>query len=68
MSSDSHYRSTPYGEEMRCPECGAWATADYVDNGVEMQRCGPYSCDACGWVEPRNDLSLLGGFELEEKS
>ncbi len=46
-------RPDPYGaSERRCPDCGQWATADHVDNGIGMERCGPFVCAACGWIEP----------------
>jgi hypothetical protein len=49
-----NYRMTAWGEEMKCPDCGEWTHADFVDNGVGMQRCGPYGCERCGWVEEQN--------------
>jgi ribosomal protein S27AE len=46
------YRVNKFNEsELECPECGEWAQANHVDNGVGMQRCGPYVCDRCGWIE-----------------
>ena len=40
---------------MKCPECGKECEADFVDNGIGMQRCGPWVCNpdngGCGWVE-----------------
>ena len=30
-----------------CPYCGAECSAEYFDNGVGMQQCGPYHCDKC---------------------
>lgn len=40
---------------MICPECGKECEADFVDNGVGMQRCGPWVCvpdmGGCGWIE-----------------
>lgn len=39
----------------RCPQCqsadGFWP-ADYVDNGVGMEKCSPAHCEACGYSEP----------------
>jgi predicted RNA-binding Zn-ribbon protein involved in translation (DUF1610 family) len=60
VSASAHkYRINKFNEsELECPECGAWAQADYVDNGVGMQRCGPYVCDRCGWVEEENKLII----------
>ena len=50
--NDPMYRRNSYGEsERRCPDCGQWAIADHVDNGIGMERCGPYVCEACGWIE-----------------
>ncbi len=55
------YRRNEHGEtELQCPECGEWATADHIDNGVGMQRCGPYICNMCFWVEPEIDMSQSG--------
>ena len=49
-----NYRRNAFGEtERSCPRCGEWAVADHVDNGIGMERCGPYYCEACGWVEAR---------------
>jgi len=39
-------------DQSPCPRCGETAVADFVDNGVGMQQCGPFSCEACGWTEP----------------
>lgn len=42
---------SPYKIETRnCPYCNAVCDADFVDNGVGMQQCGPYHCD-CGASE-----------------
>jgi hypothetical protein len=38
-------------DQMVCPACGLIAVADFVDNGVGMQQCGRFGCEACGWVE-----------------
>lgn len=38
-------------DQTKCPKCGAIAVADFVDIGVGMQQCGPYSCETCGWQE-----------------
>lgn len=41
-----------------CSQChsvdGFWP-ADYVDNGVGMEKCSPAHCEACGWSEPTFD-------------
>jgi len=34
-----------------CPYCHKPCEADWVDNGVGMQQCGPYHCFACGASE-----------------
>lgn len=47
----TEYRDTQYGQEKKCPQCGEWAAADYVDNGIGLERCGPFNCEAYGWVE-----------------
>lgn len=39
-----------YGQHApteKCPYCGAFCDADFVDIGVGMQQCGPYHCDNC---------------------
>lgn len=44
-----------------CPNCKIGiAICDTVDNGVGEQQCGPYSCEACGWIEP------MPQFEFDE--
>lgn len=64
-----NYRTTPCGEEMRCPECDGWAAADFVDNGAGLQRCSPYVCDQCGWVEDVNFIvESLSDFFKKESS
>lgn len=30
-----------------CPYCGTTCHADFVDNGVCFQQCGPYHCERC---------------------
>lgn len=53
-------------DQMICPKCGAIATADFVDNGVGMQRSGPYGCETCGWVEtPLHDLLEVPDDEVQ---
>jgi hypothetical protein len=46
---------------MNCPECGKKCEAEFVDNGVGMQQCGPYVCDpclgGCGWIQ--DELEVL---------
>lgn len=45
---------------MQCPQCGdPNCEADGVDNGVGIQQCGPYACEACGYVEKRVELELI---------
>ena len=46
-------------DQRECPKCGKIAVADFVDNGVGMQQCGPFSCEACGWVEDTSHLDAL---------
>lgn len=31
-----------------CPYCDAVCDADFVDNGVGLQQCGPFHCEQCG--------------------
>lgn len=50
----NQYRETEHGQEMRCPLCKAWTSADHVDNGIGLEQCGPYVCEHCGWVEMFN--------------
>lgn len=50
---------------MKCPECGKECEADFVDNGIGMQRCGPWVCNpdsgGCGWVEEQPPDVKEGG-------
>jgi rubredoxin len=46
-------------DQMKCPACGLIAVADFVDNGVGMQQCGPFGCESCGWVGDDSDEPLL---------
>ena len=41
-----------------CPMCGERTDAEYVDIGVGNERCEPWSCHACGWIEPVLDDEL----------
>lgn len=60
MTTESNYRTNKFNEEERkCPECGEWAHADFVDNGVELQQCGPYVCKKCGWCQTNELKDLL---------
>lgn len=39
-----------YGElepKERCPYCGTFCHADFVDVGVGYVQCGPYHCENC---------------------
>lgn len=39
-----------YGElepKERCPYCGTFCHADFVDVGVGYAQCGPYHCENC---------------------
>ena len=54
-----------YGEQEpkeKCPYCGTWCHADFVDIGLGFIQCGPYHCDNCGASEisPGGELSLDG--------
>jgi hypothetical protein len=43
-----------YGEDApveKCPYCGAFCDADFVDVGVGFTQCGPYHCEQCGASE-----------------
>lgn len=44
--------------KRECPECGdpTRCEAPTVDNGVGLERCGPYACEACGWVEEMEEI------------
>jgi rubredoxin len=46
-------------DEIVCPSCEKIARADFVDNGVGMQQCGPFHCEACGWVEHPVELDEM---------
>ena len=41
-----------------CPYCKTVCDADFVDNGIGMQQCGPFHCDNCG-------ASQIGPFDKE---
>lgn len=47
------------GYQRLCPRCAGIAEADFVDIGVGMQQCGPFGCEACGWVERCDELEFL---------
>jgi hypothetical protein len=34
-----------------CPFCEAECSADFADNGIGEERCGPYCCDQCHATE-----------------
>jgi len=39
-----------YGDlepKERCPYCGTYCHADFVDVGIGYIQCGPYHCDNC---------------------
>lgn len=43
-----------------CPYCGAVCHAEFFDNGVGMQQCGPYHCEKC-------QASEIGGYDSKRK-
>lgn len=45
-----------------CPVCGKPCEADFVDNGVGMERVGPYRCNDCKWVEPSIEFDAMTDF------
>lgn len=49
---------------MNCPECGKECEAEFIDNGVGMQQCGPYVCDpclgGCGWIQDELEAYDVG--------
>lgn len=45
-------------DQTKCPKCEQIAVADFVDNGVGMQQCGPFGCEACGWVEEHSPMDI----------
>lgn len=49
----------------RCPYCWSWCEADWVDNGIGLQQCGPYGCQSCGAVAigPYDEPRPLTAFE-----
>jgi hypothetical protein len=54
-----------YGElepKKRCPYCGTYCHADWVDVGIGFIQCGPYHCEKCGASEmgPEGGISLEG--------
>lgn len=44
----------------KCPYCGSFCDADFVDIGVGYQQCGPYHCLSCG-------ASEIGPYDAERK-
>ena len=50
---------------MDCPYCGNRMECDEVDNGVGIQRCGPYIyiCDWCHAVEIQYPHPLLPNYD-----
>lgn len=40
---------------MKCPYCDNEMDCDEIDNGVGMQKCGPYGCGQCHAVEINPD-------------
>lgn len=47
-------------EEIKvCPYCGENCWAEWVDNGVGLEQCGPYCCRACGAAE----IDVFGMFD-----
>ena len=54
-SPSGNYRRALRKVSMKCPKCGHECEADFVDNGVGEQRCGPWAClpdsGGCGWCE-----------------
>lgn len=39
---------------MKCPKCGdPNCEAEGVDIGVGIQQSGPYCCEVCGYIQPR---------------
>lgn len=56
---------------MDCPKCGAKCEADFVDIGVGEERCSPWRCPECQWVEPTEpdpfvDYEIIDGPAWEE--
>lgn len=48
-----------YGEQQpteKCPYCGSFCDADFVDVGVGYMQCGPYHCLSC-------EASEIGPFD-----
>lgn len=52
--------------KIKCPKCGAECEADFVDNGVGNQQCGPYVCEACGWIEKQVNLEDFRDDDIAE--
>ena len=49
---------------MECPGCGGKCEADFVDNGVGLERCGPWHCEMCQWIEPTQEADAALAFNL----
>jgi hypothetical protein len=50
-----------------CPYCGNEADADFMDNGVGMERVGPWGCDKCHAYELDPFLQDVSKATPEEK-
>lgn len=52
---------------MNCPKCNHECEADFVDNGVGDERCGPWFCNpdtgGCGWVEDAIEELMINLFD-----
>jgi hypothetical protein len=58
-----------YGElepKERCPYCGTFCHADFVDVGVYYAQCGPYHCENCKASEIGPEL-FESGRDFNEK-
>ena len=60
-----------YGEDeptTECPYCQTICRADFVDNGVCLQQCGPYHCEQCGASEIGPNDAERGLFPDEQRT
>ena len=60
-----------YGElepKVRCPYCGIFCHADFVDVGIGYVQCGPYHCEACKASEIGPELFQPNVTEQEQET
>lgn len=54
------YRYGDHEPTRNCPYCKTICRADFVDNGIGMQQCGPYHCEKC-------KASEIGAYDVKRE-